>query len=168
MEMTTALYRHYDANGNLLYVGVSSCPVKRTYQHSLSSHWYNKIFQITIEWFETRSEAIEAEEAAIKNEEPLHNVMSKSGCLKEKNYRKESSIFERISICENVKTLDAFYDIDGVCKLLKLKQSDIFFLIESKHISCFIIKTARKSDKILISGWHILDYLESIKECEDK
>jgi len=70
----TALYRHYDAEGKLLYVGVSLSPAARTYQHSKSAHWFRDISRIDVEWHDDREKALDAERIAIKGERPEHNI----------------------------------------------------------------------------------------------
>jgi excinuclease UvrABC nuclease subunit len=68
------LYRHFDADGTLLYVGISVSVLRRLAQHVRGSHWTDKIASITIERFASEREAAKAEEAAIRSEKPLHNV----------------------------------------------------------------------------------------------
>lgn len=72
-DKRTALYRHYDEQGLLLYVGISHNVITRLEQHRDDSHWFSKIANVTIVWFETRAEAERAEREAIKSELPLHN-----------------------------------------------------------------------------------------------
>lgn len=74
----TALYRHFDKDGVLLYVGISCNAMRRTEDHSKNSEWFGDVSSITIEMFETRSLAIEAEKNAIKKEKPMHNVVFNS------------------------------------------------------------------------------------------
>lgn len=69
----TALYRHYDTRGRLLYVGISLCAFTRTRQHKMQQPWFRQVTRIEIEWHATRSAAEAAEWAAIKNERPKHN-----------------------------------------------------------------------------------------------
>lgn len=70
----TSLYRHFDAEGRLLYVGVSCHFSSRTLQHMRDSHWYFDIVRIEIEHFPNRMRAERAEAIAIRDENPLHNV----------------------------------------------------------------------------------------------
>jgi predicted GIY-YIG superfamily endonuclease len=70
----TALYRHFDEDGALLYVGVSLSALARLGQHQANAHWFGCIANVTIQWFETRSEAMEAELAAIRSERPKYNI----------------------------------------------------------------------------------------------
>jgi hypothetical protein len=72
--MPTALYRHFDHEGRLLYVGISLKAISRTMQHRLGSHWYTNIARIELEWFGSKSAAVDAEKTAVKAEKPLHNI----------------------------------------------------------------------------------------------
>ena len=74
----TELYRAYDANGVLLYVGISWSAAARYYNgHRLRAEWSDKVASITIERFTTRNEALAAEAAAIEAENPAHNTRGK-------------------------------------------------------------------------------------------
>lgn len=69
----TALYRHFDASGRLLYIGISLNAVSRLAQHRITSPWFEDIARIELEWHETRTAAHDAERAAIRDERPIHN-----------------------------------------------------------------------------------------------
>lgn len=70
----TELYRHYDSEDNLLYIGISKCTSSRLKGHKFSSNWYYDIVKITIERFDTRDAALKAEREAIESEHPIHNI----------------------------------------------------------------------------------------------
>jgi excinuclease UvrABC nuclease subunit len=70
--MKTALYRHFDAFGRLLYVGISLGVLHRLAGHK-QSHWSNEIADVKVEYFATRDAAIAAEATAIKAERPAYN-----------------------------------------------------------------------------------------------
>ncbi len=46
--MKVALYRHFDAAGKLLYVGVSLDTIRRTAQHAHGAQWFHEISSIEI------------------------------------------------------------------------------------------------------------------------
>jgi len=73
IEPACYLYRHYHPNGDLLYVGISLWALKRQQKHAAKADWRNLIHRIVIEPFETREEALAAEEAAIRLEFPRFN-----------------------------------------------------------------------------------------------
>lgn len=69
----TSLYRFYSEADQLLYVGIARNPFQR-----LSGHFVEKSMTevrcLEIEWFESRSEALDAESWAIRREKPLWNI----------------------------------------------------------------------------------------------
>jgi predicted GIY-YIG superfamily endonuclease len=71
----TQLYRHWDKDNNLLYVGISYCSLTRLKQHSKSAKWFKEVANVTIEQFSTRKEAEEAELKAIRTEKPEYNIV---------------------------------------------------------------------------------------------
>lgn len=74
LEKPTELYRHFDTQGGLLYVGIALSTHERLKGHRFASAWFKQVVTITIERFPTRAEAESAERAAIKAEKPLHNI----------------------------------------------------------------------------------------------
>lgn len=69
----TALYRWYDADGHLLYIGITGNLLDRTSQHNSDSSWMEFAARAAVERYPSRPEALAAEEAAIKKEHPLFN-----------------------------------------------------------------------------------------------
>jgi hypothetical protein len=72
---TVSLYRHFDARGRLLYVGISNSVLLRLKSHKGGSHWYRDIARVQIKHFRTRRQAERAEALAIATENPLHNTL---------------------------------------------------------------------------------------------
>lgn len=68
----TALYRHFDAEGQLLYVGISNNPIYRLHQHQ-AADWFFDIANVKIEWLGSFEDALIAEAEAIAAERPKHN-----------------------------------------------------------------------------------------------
>lgn len=81
MSVRTALYRHWDADGNLLYVGISLSAVARLSRHISGSPWADKIVNVTVEYLPSRDEALVAEKAAIMEEKPIWNKVHNRGAL---------------------------------------------------------------------------------------
>jgi hypothetical protein len=75
MDKPTQLYRHYDAQGRLLYVGISSSALLRMAAHKVNASWFNDVARIEIEAHPSRKAAQAAEAAAIESEKPLHNYI---------------------------------------------------------------------------------------------
>lgn len=68
-----ALYRHFDAAGTLLYVGITAKMKARQAAHAKGAPWAAEIAKITHEWLPTREEALAAEAMAIRDEAPRFN-----------------------------------------------------------------------------------------------
>jgi hypothetical protein len=73
-ERRCALYRHYDAAGVLLYVGISENPVDRGRGHARYSEWVRYAARIEAEWLDSRAAAERAERLAIRSERPVFNI----------------------------------------------------------------------------------------------
>lgn len=73
LDRQTCLYRYFDADGVLLYVGISVSALVRLRRHKREAAWFDKAATIKIERFRNRWNAAVAEYLAIKNEKPLHN-----------------------------------------------------------------------------------------------
>lgn len=74
-----ALYRFYDADGQLLYVGITADPGSRWRKHAHDKPWWHDVANITIETHPTRADVLEAERAAILTEKPRHNIVHNRG-----------------------------------------------------------------------------------------
>jgi predicted GIY-YIG superfamily endonuclease len=71
----TALYRYFDANDELLYVGISIDPDGRLKAHRDNHEpWVGEATKRTDEWHDSRSLALRAEAEVIKAERPRYNV----------------------------------------------------------------------------------------------
>lgn len=70
----TSLYRMFDADGELLYIGRTARPGNRWEYHRNTAFWWLRVTTITVEHFLTRDEASVAELDAIAKERPTFNV----------------------------------------------------------------------------------------------
>lgn len=77
----TRLYRWYDADGQLLYVGVTHRPTERSNQHLLLYDWTRFAVRTEIEAdpYPTRQDALRAEAEAIRTEFPTFNIAGALG-----------------------------------------------------------------------------------------
>jgi predicted GIY-YIG superfamily endonuclease len=69
----TALYRLFNAEGALLYIGISFDPAHRAHSHSGDKPWWNEVADRQEVWFENRRAAEDAERTAIVAESPRYN-----------------------------------------------------------------------------------------------
>lgn len=74
----TALYRLFNAQNELLYVGITWYPLpERMQDHENKKPWWNEVHHATAIWFESRREADDAETQAIHAERPKYNIMKR-------------------------------------------------------------------------------------------
>ena len=68
------VYRLYDAEGDLLYIGCTVSPRQRRHGHMQSSPWFKDVdtFRLTI--YPNRPHAMRVEREAIYTEDPRYNV----------------------------------------------------------------------------------------------
>lgn len=68
------LYRMFDRDNVLLYVGLTNNPKGRFRTHSKTQEWWREVANITVQTFDSRKHLAAAEFTAIKDEKPLYNV----------------------------------------------------------------------------------------------
>lgn len=72
MARRCAVYRFFDGDGRLLYVGKAIDPVSRRKQHE-KRVWWADVRHDTVEWFDNERLALDAEDVAIRDENPVYN-----------------------------------------------------------------------------------------------
>lgn len=65
------VYRHYSATGELLYIGCT-CWVPRVFR---KAPWVSAIQRVTVDYYDSREEALKVESRAITEEMPRFNLM---------------------------------------------------------------------------------------------
>lgn len=73
------LYRMYDSQDRLLYVGITVDPAMRFAHHRGSKAWWREIARIALSHYDCRVDLARAERAAIRDEHPLHNISLNQG-----------------------------------------------------------------------------------------
>ena len=71
----TAVYRFFDVNCDLLYVGNTNNITVRWADHAASKAWYAKVHHMTVVWYKDKATAEAVERHAIDREMPGRNVM---------------------------------------------------------------------------------------------
>lgn len=70
----TTLYRLFDPDGDLLYVGIAGNPGRRFEQHAATKAWWGSVDTIRLQHFPDRHQARTAELEAIALELPSQNI----------------------------------------------------------------------------------------------
>jgi hypothetical protein len=125
--MRTALYRHYDLNNVLLYVGVSLSTMTRFNQHIQCSDWATDSARMDIEWFDTREMALDAEKKAIKNESPRFNISHSLINKPTKKIKSNREELDDVTCSKDKEWIDAYHfpeEYDNLVKNHYFKKRD--------------------------------------------
>lgn len=177
----TELYRHFDAQDNLLYVGISLSTVSRLSQHKDHSHWFKEISKVTIQRFPTREEALKAEVQAVFSENPKCNINLRKTekAIKKENdkYRLEMAesavpnkmsdysrreLTGRIVRFETCYSLKEIQDIVGITKV-ELERyitngNLLYFEVEGANTGRWPVKIHKK-----VTGWQFINFLDFLQ-----
>lgn len=74
----TTVYRLFDVDDDLLYVGIAGNPGRRFEQHAKDKPWWSEVDHIGLEHHPDRRSALAAERLAIVDEKPRYNVVHNS------------------------------------------------------------------------------------------
>lgn len=165
-QLKTALYRHFDKDDVLLYVGVSLSAVNRLSQHKTASPWFADIVKVTVEYFPSRYSAESAEREAIRKEKPKYNKRHTS-----LNYYEPSAIVEdeKNRVTYELVAIEPVYSVEDLVDLLRINKKTVIQLIVDGKLGSFGHPTRKSSWTIikgkpepLVSGWQLLEYLEDL------
>jgi len=163
VDTETALYRHFDSDGKLLYVGISLSAVHRLGQHRDHSRWFRRIANVTIEWLPTRADALAAERAAIRDENPECNIqrpLTMEEVAQERIAKFAAIEKSRRDLLSRVVEFHPVYTLPEVALALgyargsnKPKQ----FIADGK------LGAFEEGGRTYVSGWQLIEYLESVR-----
>lgn len=159
----TELYRHYDKDGTLLYVGISLSTVARLGQHKTYSRWFEKIDTIKIERYTSRKAALAAEKRAIKSERPKYNKAHGTYKTVESKQIVERSREDLLRRIVHVKPIYTLYDVSTI---LGVSQPSIIQMAEDGDIGYIDLPKGRSNgrEKRAITGWQLLEYIDHLHE----
>ena len=163
----TSLYRHFAEDGELLYIGISVSFLSRLGQHEKHSPWFDRIYSVTVEHFDTREEALKAERDAIKSESPTHNKHHKV-TQGETRFEADQS---RERLAARLVRFQPFYNTKEVAEVLKVSEQTVKRLIKSGKLQAVFL---RRQKRVLkgreieyvnygVTGWQLIDYIEGLE-----
>lgn len=109
-ERLHALYRFFDASGDLLYIGITLNPAGRWKQHREEKPWWEEVADITIETYPDRPSVLEAERSAIIAEHPRYNKTHNTP--RAQAHRPESRFVWNCCVCnEDIADRDGYLQV---------------------------------------------------------
>lgn len=129
----TALYRHHGADGELLYVGISRNPFTRMDSHTHESNWMSSVKNMSVQWFDTRRAALDAEAIAIQNENPIHNIQ-----------RPVPSFDYAVPPAPSPEVEVEFYTIEECAARLQIDPELLYDEIANMQLRCVTIGTEKR------------------------
>lgn len=72
-SVPTSVYRYYDRDGLLIYVGITSRGARRNYEHNASKDWWPYVARQEVDHYETRALALRHERSLILRHCPPFN-----------------------------------------------------------------------------------------------
>lgn len=188
MAQRTALYRHFDADGRLLYVGISLSAIHRLSQHMAASSWADEIVSVTIVRFETREEAHAAEREAIRAEAPVHNLLRYAVKLETVNATDGEHDVEavldndeagierdieraRYELMRATVTYRPVYTVDQAADATQLNAADIMHWMVNGECGYVVLRKSIRNypteggtphlyRKLGMTGWQLIDLIE--------
>jgi predicted GIY-YIG superfamily endonuclease len=170
----TELYRHFDKNKTLLYVGVSLSCAARLAQHRDHAHWFKDVDSVTIERFSTRREALEAEKIAVVYENPKCNIQLKKTIaeIARENKRLQTEQYKsdsRKDLTGRIVNFNVCYQLTEVARLFGMSSIELNRHISEGNLSFFeldakILKgKPAKTRKQLVTGWQLISFIEYLE-----
>jgi hypothetical protein len=137
--------------------------MQRLSQHKNCSPWYHKIAEIKVETFNSREEAIVAENKAILEEHPRYNKYRPKPKLKEKTKTQDS----KDNLTKQIVEFKPTYTVQEAAHLLHVSILQIKEWVDSEQMGAIITskhfdkRLQTESKRRIITGWQMIDFLEN-------
>lgn len=146
---STDLYRFFDADDRLLYVGISFSAITRAAQHRTTANWWPDMVMMTVERFDTRQDALEAEREAIRTERPAYNIVHSDGTTPTPPAWRCVKCRRSVGVKKHDGYIQASRGGDWSCVCAKCDSGDDFYWIEPQRIAT--------SEELKWWTWHLAD-----------
>jgi len=156
------LYRQFNSENVLLYVGITCNTRDRLKNHEKHSNWWLEVNQVTIEHFADRQSVLVAERIAIETEKPKYNIVHNRLKLeKEKPFTALDVTQDNITA--RLVSIPILATPEKIAEILNLPRRVIRNAMENGTLGhCEIPNSTLTKMLKLSSGWQILDWLESL------
>lgn len=159
ISVSYRLYRHFDKQQQLLYVGISLRSFQRLAEHREYSHWFEDIANVTFESFSNKDDALLAEKTAIQTEKPRFNLIHNTT---QRSKVRVEDVEERPAVTRSREKLTGLfrptYTLGQAADALNISADTLSKLIKNGEIS--VIKVPRR----VITGWQLIEFLERLDQ----
>lgn len=174
--MKTALYRHFDSSGKLLYVGISLSALNRLGQHAEHAGWFGDIATVRIEHFPSREEALQAERMAIISERPVCNIVHRKAMIeaqiaaeKQAKQALADAAAAKADLTARVVYFKAAYSIQEAACMLSISGRVLRKMMAEGKVSLITFDDNAKKPSEFITGWQLIELIEwRVKESKAK
>lgn len=91
-----AVYRFFDAAGQLIYVGQTADPKERFRRHSAESDWWSEVAHRLVDWWPDKAAAVAEEARLVAEQSPRYNVQHSPVVVRARNRRRSGGSLEDI------------------------------------------------------------------------
>jgi len=156
-----SLYRYFDFDNQLLYVGRTTKPLNRLRVHQKASVWFKEVRTMTVQKFLSSDDLWIAEITAIRAENPKYNIHR----YPIKDISNTDDIIDQIdniykNILENNDLIITGYL--GISRVLGLGITVVKKLVDSGDLETFQIPHTR--NRVGITIFQIIEYVESLRK----
>jgi hypothetical protein len=121
----TAVYRWYDSDDTLLYVGMTNNVMNRSATHAGERPWWDRIAYCLVEWHPSRSAAVAAESKAIRTEGAEWNGKMVSGWHRDAvRAHRRDDIGRDVPITIKLGLMGELWTLDIVAQVLRMTRTD--------------------------------------------
>lgn len=149
-SVPTSVYRYYDRDGLLIYVGITSRGARRNYEHNASKDWWPYVARQEVDHYETRELALRHERSLIIRHRPPFNRQhnpdadamravyvayadaAESDALEAWKSAKKRMTFKMIEVHPRLKTLTLGNEIGSTWLAQHIRSGDEFPIFHTK------------------------------------
>ena len=173
MEKLTTLYRFYDGNDNLLYIGITGFMPRRAAQHARKSEWHRFATRVELQHFESRQEALKAETTAIRNEMPAYNIAGSNQHLEDESEHFHNLWMGKLQDPIHKATLTKVEELMATChtkspvldKIMWAFQNAMYELWDEDKLPCIPCRVLANEDILKAAHYRVCrDYENELRE----
>lgn len=157
MKSETIVYRLFDSQGILLYVGITSRSLSRIDEHIASKEWAGLVSTVRIERFNDRNVASLAERAAILTEHPIHNLALNPERV-QTDPQPTGATVKRPVVLRSLPVRD-FYTISEIARYLQTTRHPVRSWIRTGRLQA--VSVTGKRERIQIRATALNAFLEA-------